>query len=244
MFPHLHVHTWFSFGFGASSPGALAEAAAERGIPALAATDTNTVAGAVEFQAACEAAGIRPILGAHLAHGGEEAVVLAEDEPGWGAACRAVTGVQWAERAGPFALAAQLATDRRGLVVLVRSPELLERLVRLSGPEGLWAELVPGRARHATLAAARRLGVPAVVTNAVVMAHPEDWSRHRLLVAIGENGTLEVEGRGSKVEGNPLTAHRSPLTGPAPTSPATSPTSPRRCARRRRWPSAAAGGSP
>ncbi len=209
MFPHLHVHTWFSFGFGASSPGALAEAAAERGIPALAATDTNTVAGAVEFQAACEAAGVRPILGAHLAHGGEEAVVLAEDEPGWGAACRAVTGVQWAERAGPFALTAQLATDRRGLCVLVRSPELLERLVRLSGPEGLWAELVPGRARHATLAAARRLGVPAVVTNAAVMAHPEDWSRHRLLVAIGENGTLEVEGRRSKVEGSPLTVRDS-----------------------------------
>ncbi|HJS47366.1 MAG TPA: PHP domain-containing protein, partial [Gemmatimonadales bacterium] len=94
MFPHLHLHTWFSFGFGASSPEALAGAAVERGIPALAATDTNTVAGAVEFQGACETAGVRPILGAHLAHGGEEAVVLAEDERGWGAACRAVTGVQ------------------------------------------------------------------------------------------------------------------------------------------------------
>ena len=213
MFPHLHLHTWFSFGFGASSPEALAEAAAERGIPALAATDTNTVAGAVEFQGACEAAGVRPILGAHLAHGGEEAVVLAEDERGWGAVCRAVTGVQWAERPGPFALAAQLATDRRGLCVLVRSPELLERLVRLSGPEGVWAELVPGRERHATLAAARRLGVPAVVANAAVMAHPEDWSRHRLLAAIGANATLDADGQGSRVEGRatPLPSPLSPL---------------------------------
>ena len=231
MFPHLHVHTWFSFGCGASSPDALAEAAAARGIPALAATDTNTVAGAVEFQAACEAAGVRPILGAHLAAGGEEAVLLAEDERGWGAVCRAVSEVCWeaGRRAGGQAggqgraatdktgktggtgLAGWLAQDRSGMAVLIRDPALLERLVRLSGPDGLWAELVPGRARHATLAAARRLGVPAVVTNAAVMAHPEDWARHRLLAAIAANGTLEVEGRRSKVEGNPLPAPRSLL---------------------------------
>jgi len=192
MFPHLHLHTWFSFGFGASSPGALAEAATERGIPALAATDTNTVAGAVEFQAACEAAGVSPILGAHLSHGGEEAVVLAEDEPGWGAACRAVTGVQWAERAGPFALAAQLATDRRGLCVLVRSPELLERLVRLSGPEGLWAE--PRHARRR--APPRRAGG----------GHQRggDGAPRGLVAAPaarGHRGEHDARRRGSRVEG-------------------------------------------
>ena len=42
------------------------------------------------------------------------------------------------------------------------------------------------------LAAARRLGIPAVVTNAVVMAHPEDWARHRLLRAIHLNTTLSA----------------------------------------------------
>ena len=47
----------------------LAAAAAERGFAALACTDTNGVYGAVEFQRACEAAGVRPILGAHLVTG-------------------------------------------------------------------------------------------------------------------------------------------------------------------------------
>ena len=66
----------------------------------------------------------------------------------------------------------------------------LERVRALSGPRDLYAELVPGRERHGVLAAARRLGLPAVATNAVAFANPEDWARHRLLVAIGQNTTL------------------------------------------------------
>ncbi|MEK6687806.1 MAG: PHP domain-containing protein, partial [Gemmatimonadota bacterium] len=71
MFTHLHVHTHFSFGGGASSPEALITAALERGFAALACTDTNGVYGAVEFQQAAESAGLRPILGAHLVAGGQ-----------------------------------------------------------------------------------------------------------------------------------------------------------------------------
>ena len=96
--PHLHVHTHFSFGIGVSSPDVLAAAAAERGFAALACTDTNGVYGAVEFQRACEAAGVRPILGAHLVTGDEETVALAADERGWAALCRAITRVHWDTR--------------------------------------------------------------------------------------------------------------------------------------------------
>src|SRR5690349_3630512 len=89
--PHLRVHTHFSFGIGVSSPEVLAAAAAERGFAELACTDTNGVYGAVEFQRACEAAGVRPILGAHLVTETEETVALATDERGWAALCRAIT---------------------------------------------------------------------------------------------------------------------------------------------------------
>ena len=82
---HLHAHTHFSFGTGVSSPEVLATAAAERGFRALACTDTNGVYGALEFQRACDTAGIRPILGAHLVTEEEEAVALAADERGWAA---------------------------------------------------------------------------------------------------------------------------------------------------------------
>jgi DNA-directed DNA polymerase III PolC len=207
MYTHLHTHSHFSFGLGASSPEVLAQAAAERGFGALACTDTNGVYGAVEFQRACDAVGVRPILGAHLVADGQEVVALAMNERGWGALCRAITAIHW--RAGGRAdgrivapidpsacpsvrLSALLANDREGLILLSRDIAFLEQTHRLSGPENLYAELRPGRKRHETLAAARRLGLPAVATNGVVAAHEKDWSRHRLLRAIALNTTLSA----------------------------------------------------
>ena len=90
----------------------------------------------------------------------------------------------------PPALAALVAQDRAGLILLSRSVPFLEQVRALSGPKDLYAELVPGRERHGVLAAARRLGLPVMATNAVAFANPEDWARHRLLVAIGQNTTL------------------------------------------------------
>jgi DNA polymerase III alpha subunit len=225
MFTHLHAHTHFSFGIGVSSPELLARAAAERGFRALACTDTNGVYGAVEFQRACADAGVRPILGAHLAADGQDVVALAVSERGWGALCRIITQIHWQGNTGvarggvPVEEGAQgverwgcqarpdemgtptraernakllhaLATDRDGLILLSRDIGFLEETLRLSGPENLYAELRPGKTRHAVLAAARRLGLPAVATNGVIAAGAEDWSRHRLLRAIALNTTL------------------------------------------------------
>ncbi|MFE7129018.1 DNA polymerase III subunit alpha [Streptomyces sp. NPDC057617] len=66
-FTHLHTVSGFSLRYGASHPERLAERAAERGMDALALTDRDTLAGAVRFAGACEAAGIRPLFGAELA---------------------------------------------------------------------------------------------------------------------------------------------------------------------------------
>ena len=113
MFAHLHVHSWFSLGEGVSSPDVLVEAAAARWFTTLACTDTNGVYGAVEFQQAALSHGIRPILGAQLVAGGQEAVALATDEKGWAALCRAITEIHWAERReGGQALKDSLAPGR------------------------------------------------------------------------------------------------------------------------------------
>ncbi|HMH54923.1 MAG TPA: DNA polymerase III subunit alpha [Gemmatimonadales bacterium] len=199
MYTHLHVHSHFSFGIGVSSPEALAEAAARRGFRALACTDTNGVYGAVEFQRACEAAAVRPVLGAHLVAEGQEVVALAINERGWAALCRAITEIHWRtvkpldpSACPPVRLSAFLATDRDGLILLSRDTGFLEQVLRLSGPENLYAELRPGRERHAVLAAARRLSLPVVATNGVVAAQAEEWSRHRLLRAIALNTTLSA----------------------------------------------------
>jgi error-prone DNA polymerase len=217
MFSHLHAHTHFSFGAGVTSPARLVAAAAHRAFTSLACTDTNGVYGAVEFQQAAEAQGVRPILGTHLVTGGTEAILLATDERGWGALCRAVSRVHWTGgerenggtgereqqsrgRKGRSAVASvpfpglpfsQLAADRIGLLILSPDVALLDAIAQLSGPRDLYAELRPGKERHATLAAARRLGFPAVVTGGVMFADPEDWQRHRLRAAIHANTTPE-----------------------------------------------------
>ncbi len=73
MFVHLHCHSAYSFLDGASPVQALVERAAALGMPALALTDHDNVAGAVEFDRAARAAGIKPIQGAE--------VTLLLDEP-------------------------------------------------------------------------------------------------------------------------------------------------------------------
>jgi error-prone DNA polymerase len=225
MFTHLHVHSHFSFGQGVSSPEVLLEAAAARGYTTLACTDTNGVYGAVEFQQAALGRGLRPLLGAHLVSGGQEAVALATNSAGWGALCRAITAIHWsggAQGSGagrgdrPVAptIAPLLAEDRDGLLIITQDIPLLEALVRRSGPRDLYAELRPGKERHAVGAAAKRLGVPTVVTGGVMFAHPEDWQRHRLRVAIHHNTTLDgVTRRGADRVG---ATGRSPLPVVAP----------------------------
>jgi DNA-directed DNA polymerase III PolC len=219
MFTHLHLHSHFSFGLGVSSPEVLARVAVSRGYRTLACTDTNGVYGAVEFQRACQAVGVRPILGAHLVAGGEEVVALATNERGWAALCRAITAIHWATnvvtltpsaargkgrstiratapsvaplpQGDSFRLSTLLADDRDGLILLSRDIGFLEEILRRSGPVDICVELRTGKRRHLTLAAAWRLGLPVVATNGVVTAHAEDWGRHRLLRAIALNTTL------------------------------------------------------
>ena len=69
----LHVHSFFSFGRGVSSPTRLVERAAERGYEAIALTDLNGVYGAVELHQAARKHGIDALIGAtvQLHHDGD-----------------------------------------------------------------------------------------------------------------------------------------------------------------------------
>lgn len=63
---HLHCHSHYSLLCGASSPEDLVRRAAAFGQPALAQTDLNGLYGAIDFQKACEAAGLRAIHGVEI----------------------------------------------------------------------------------------------------------------------------------------------------------------------------------
>ncbi|MBI3089957.1 MAG: DNA polymerase III subunit alpha [Candidatus Tectomicrobia bacterium] len=150
MFTHLHVHSHYSFHAGASRPAELVRRAAELGMEALALTDTNGLYGAVEFFKACEAAGLRALIGAEVDAGGtpaaesgaaaaagEEAagaeaaraVVLARNEAGYQALCRLVTARHLdAAFELPAALAAGAATG--DVIILSHAAPLLVELAR------------------------------------------------------------------------------------------------------------------
>ncbi|MEW6723454.1 MAG: DNA polymerase III subunit alpha [Bacillota bacterium] len=66
MFVHLHVHTEYSLLDGAARLGALADRAAQLGMPALAITDHGAMYGVVDFYRACRKAGIKPIIGCEV----------------------------------------------------------------------------------------------------------------------------------------------------------------------------------
>src|SRR6202789_1115198 len=63
---HLHVHSEYSLLDGACKIDALAARAAEFGQPALGLTDHGVMNGAVELYKACQAHGIKPIVGCEI----------------------------------------------------------------------------------------------------------------------------------------------------------------------------------
>ena len=71
MFVHLHIHSHYSFLDSALSVAEIVAAACRAKMDAVALTDTNGLYAAVPFITACRDAGVRPILGAEIAFGGE-----------------------------------------------------------------------------------------------------------------------------------------------------------------------------
>ena len=98
-FVHLHGHSEFSLLDGGCKVKAMAERAAELGMPALAVTDHGSMFGAIEHYNACKKVGIKPIIGSEvyvaiesrhlrkaargLSHGSNHLVLLAKNNVGY-----------------------------------------------------------------------------------------------------------------------------------------------------------------
>ncbi|MEU4077644.1 DNA polymerase III subunit alpha [Streptomyces venezuelae] len=226
-FAHLHTASGYSPRYGASSPAALVEAAAARGMQALALTDRDTVTGFVRFAKACEQHGIRPVLGIDMAvapvtttraerrrtpvRGGAHVrepllrvQLLAHSRTGWTRLCRLLSAAHAAPTDGYPVATWDLLREHTGdgltamlgpasepaRALSAGRPDLARQLLRpwrdLFGPDlrlaAVWHGLSgtgPGSLRLAarTVGLADELGIPAVLTNAVRYADPE---QHRL----------------------------------------------------------------
>jgi len=135
----LRVHGHHSFLAGVDAPGALLQRATCLGLPALALTDVDHCAGAVELIEAAEAlGGARPIIGAELSDPSGRpgrVISLVESAEGWRSLCRLLSARQLgadpgdsdAEPTGPedFDLIDALREWNEGLIFLVDHPRLL-----------------------------------------------------------------------------------------------------------------------
>jgi DNA polymerase III subunit alpha len=210
-FIHLHTHSAYSLLEGLPSPAELARVAAQAGMPALALTDHATLTGAVEFYAACQSAGVRPILGLDLEVGApadslssglSRLILLAEDMNGWRSLCRlssATNASLPAERERAGVAFERVAQDSAGLLCIAPA----------SGPAGgrtlaglrelfsdrLYMALSQSSPDEAQLAEtakwARRLGVTAVAMHAVYYLQPEERHLQRVVTALRLNRRLK-----------------------------------------------------
>ncbi len=218
---HLHVHSNYSLLQGAATVEQLVEAAVYARMPALALTDTNGLYGALFFYEAARAAGIKPILGTEIVHGGEQCLCLAADRRGYANLCRIVTERQLyhtEHRKGEddgarYNIARSIGAAPEGLFVLSATSSLLRRLHTRLPPGRLYAEVrvdsprsfetrcptlrtAPPRCtrpedRRTVADVADRLGIPVAATVNVNYIRPEDRRTHAVLSAIRENISLK-----------------------------------------------------
>ncbi len=148
-FAHLQAVSGYSLKHGTATPQALAERAAELGMPAMGLTDRDGLYGAVQWALACQSAGIRPVIGVDLAveathprtpglkggaarrtpaHGGTwldesrpRVLLLASGARGWASLCRLVSAAhaEPAERGQPWLTWQALGEHREGIVALL-----------------------------------------------------------------------------------------------------------------------------
>ena len=101
---HLRAHSCYSFLEALPTPGQLAQAGRDTGMPALALTDHLSLAGAVEFYLDCQQTGVRPIIGLEIDLGlpthlsgrtgpasRGQIALLATDLSGWRSLCGLVS---------------------------------------------------------------------------------------------------------------------------------------------------------
>src|SRR5262249_43160451 len=143
----LHCHTPYSFRNAGSSITTLVERAKALGMPALAVTDTMTLAGVVRFSQACKKASIRPIIGCELvvnqacfdAGKGSETgtiIALAKNREGYANLCGLLSRANLANPKRPIVPLDDLAKHRTGLVLLLGGCD--GAIQRLLGAGHLW----------------------------------------------------------------------------------------------------------
>ena len=191
---HLHIHSNHSLLEGTATIRDLVGRAVERGMKALALTDTGGLYGAIPFYQTAKEAGLKPILGVEL----EGTVLLARNREGYAELCRTVTEYQLEElfdlvEHGVSENLFVLTADRRLMKALrERGGEPLVAVTHYGCGRGPLAH--PTRSRYDAgrlVAFAHRLGLRPVAVNPVYFLELDHARIHRVVSAIRLNTTID-----------------------------------------------------
>jgi DNA-directed DNA polymerase III PolC len=168
------------------------EKAAEYGYGAVALADVNSLSGAVDL---CETAGkmgIQPIVGVEILTESHRAILLAENDRGYGNLCRITT----ARNLLPgFDLVEQLAISHDGIICICSQSRLVEKLRELLSRDYLFAACRDVEEAQAALAR----GVEPIVWTNATWLQEQDLETAKLLARIRQ---LSVSGAGPE-DGDP-----------------------------------------
>lgn len=220
LYVELHCHSNYSFNDGASSLHENLLRAQELGYPALALTDHDNLAGAMEFTQIAQALNIHPIIGAEVTlKGGYHLTLLVETQKGYANLCRLLSYAHISsEHRHPELDPVWFNNHTDGLIALSGCPlgEIpylaaqgytneakvsLDRYLNWFGNGNVYLEVQQNLVRGDTtrirrlVSLAKSANVPLVATN---NAHYHIRERHRLndtLVAIRNHTTLDESHR-------------------------------------------------
>ncbi len=192
----LRTHSHYSFLDSTLSPQAIVSLAKHHGMSAVALTDTGNLHGAVEFVAAAQQAGIKPILGVELGVAENPLLLYVESARGYANLCRLLS--RHAELTDRNADEASVANQQRRPCRLTELADLSEGLIAVSSDERL-AELFKGSFYH--LVTAAKANSPAVACPAIHYAALSDRQKYDIVQSIRTLTLLQEEHPGKRKNG-------------------------------------------
>ncbi len=124
----LTCRSFYSLLRGAVSVLRWVQKAAEYGYGAVAVADVNCMAGVADLCQEAEKTAVQPIVGVEILTERQRAILLAEDDRGYGNLCRITTARNLLAN---FDLIEQLQVDSRGVVCICAQANFMEELKRI-----------------------------------------------------------------------------------------------------------------
>ena len=196
---HLSTHSYYSLLNGIPKPDELASSASSHGQTALALTDHNRLSGAIEFTIACQAQGVKPILGLEVNLSPRQSKsplstnLLTIDSDGWSSLCKLSSWLLHEQHGEERPLPPEKLLDHQaGLIALVSPslpPTVLGNLHTAFG-DRLYLQLTPHNASYSS-DISKRTGIPPVAIWPIYCMRQEQADLQKLLSAIRLNTTLD-----------------------------------------------------